>query len=50
MIRREREKAVRAHVDQTLIEAMTSPLTEMTDKDWQDIRTEGRKLARKKRA
>ncbi len=48
MIRREREKAVRAQVDRALIDALQSPLTEMTDKDWDDIRKEGRKQARKK--
>jgi antitoxin ParD1/3/4 len=48
MIRREREKAVRAKIDETLIEAMRSPMTEMTDKDWDDIRNEARRRARKK--
>ncbi len=48
IIRREREKAVCVQLDQTLVEAMQTPLTEMTDRDWDDIRNAGQKRARKK--
>jgi antitoxin ParD1/3/4 len=49
VIRREREKTLLARVDQTLLRAIRTPVTELTNDDWNDIRTKGRKLARKRR-
>ncbi len=37
LIRRERETSLRARVDQTLLEALKTPSSEMTDDDWADI-------------
>jgi hypothetical protein len=49
VIRREREKTLMTQVDQTLIKAMQTPVTEMTNGDWDDIRKKGRKLSPKRR-
>jgi antitoxin ParD1/3/4 len=49
IIRREREKTLRAQIDQTLLDATRTPVSEMTDKDWDDIQRQGRKLAGKRK-
>jgi antitoxin ParD1/3/4 len=49
VIRREREKTLMTQVDQTLLKAIRTPVTEMTDGDWDDIRKKGRKLANKRK-
>jgi antitoxin ParD1/3/4 len=49
MIRREREKTLRVQIDETLCKALQTPLREMTDDDWDDIRRQGRKLATKRK-
>ena len=47
----ERERTLRARIDQQLIEGINSgPARRMTKKDWQRIRSEGMKLARKLRS
>jgi antitoxin ParD1/3/4 len=45
MIRREREQSTRAQVDRRLLDASRTPLTEMTESDWDDIARQGRKRA-----
>ena len=49
MIRREREKTLRFQIDKRLEAALQTPVTEMTDKDWDDIRSQGRKLAARRK-
>ena len=49
MLRREREKSLFAQIDRSLAEAMKSPSTEMTDRDWSNIEKQGRKLAGKRK-
>ena len=50
VLRQRREQELREHVDQQLIAGLDSgPSTPMTKKDWQRIRSEGAKLARKLR-
>ncbi|MEI8195400.1 MAG: type II toxin-antitoxin system ParD family antitoxin [Phycisphaerae bacterium] len=49
MIRREREKTLRTQVDQTLLAAMQTPVSEMTEQDWADIAHAGQKRAAKRR-
>jgi antitoxin ParD1/3/4 len=50
ILRREQEQSLRAAIDARLIQAIASgESTPMTAKDWQRIRTEGRKLARTRR-
>jgi antitoxin ParD1/3/4 len=50
VLRREQEQAVRAAIDERLIQAIDSgESTPMTAKDWTRIRTEGLKRARTRR-
>ena len=50
ILRRQHEQEIRSRVDEQLIEGLNSgPSTPMTKKDWQRIRSEGTKLARKLR-
>jgi len=49
VIRREREKSLRVQIDQILSNAMETPVSEMTNADWDDIRKQGRKLARRRK-
>lgn len=48
MLRREREKSLRFQIDRSLAQAMKTPLSEMTESDWEDIEKQGRKLARQR--
>lgn len=49
MIRREREKTLRTQIDQTLLAALQTPGSEMTEQDWTDIAREGQKRAAKRK-
>ena len=50
MLRRQHEQEVRSRVDEQMTEGLNSgPSTPMTKEDWQRIRSEGTKLARKLR-
>lgn len=50
MIRRERERMQRERIDQKLLSAMKTPVSELTEGDWKAIRREGKKrIAKRKR-
>jgi antitoxin ParD1/3/4 len=45
LLRREQKRAIRTQIDENLLDSMDSGAsTPMTDKDWQEIRSEGKKL------
>lgn len=49
IIRREREKLLRDQVDQNLLEALQTPVRELADRDWPEIRRQGQKLAARRK-
>jgi antitoxin ParD1/3/4 len=48
MLRRQRENSAHHRIEQALLRAVETPISPMTDQDWRDIATEGRKLAKKR--
>lgn len=48
MLRRQRESSVQYRIEQALLRAVETPISPMTDQDWRDIASEGRKLAKKR--
>jgi antitoxin ParD1/3/4 len=48
MLRRAREKSAHDRIEQALLRAVDTPISPMTDQDWRDIASEGRKLAKKR--
>jgi hypothetical protein len=49
LIERDRHRALREEVEELLLEAIDSPTTPMTSKDWDDIRRVGRKMIEKRK-
>jgi Arc/MetJ-type ribon-helix-helix transcriptional regulator len=49
ILRRERDKSRRDQIDQAILKAVESPVSEMTEADWIDIEKDGRMLAKKRK-
>jgi antitoxin ParD1/3/4 len=49
LLRREKERSLRHKIDSVLLQAVETPVSPMTDQDWADIETEGRKLAKNRK-
>lgn len=50
MIRREREQSLQHQIDRHLLAAVDTPVSPMTDEDWRDIATRGKRRAAKRPA
>jgi antitoxin ParD1/3/4 len=53
LVRKEQKRALREEINANLLASVESPASPMTQKDWEEIRQEGKKLAasrKKKRA